>query len=118
MQPIAQLLSAALLVLVAPWASAQADATAPGRALFEHYCTRCHGANADGQSALGKLLTPQPANLRTSRLDAVQLADIIAAGGAARGRSPSMPAWGDQISSIELLSLVQYVASVRGTQQP
>lgn len=104
---------AALLGLAAPACWAQADASLHGRWVFEHYCSRCHGANADGQSELAKLLTPKPANLRTTRLDTAQLTDIITAGGAARGRSPSMPAWGEQLSSLDVTSVVEYLHTLR-----
>jgi mono/diheme cytochrome c family protein len=103
-------LSSALAAWCAPAAAAD---PAAGERVFQYFCVRCHGSNADGQSELAKLLNPRPANLRVSKLDPAQQAQIILFGGAARGRSASMPAWGDQIDSEQLTALVHYLQGLR-----
>lgn len=103
----------ALASALAAWAAPAAAGGGAGERVFQYYCARCHGSNADGQSELATLMNPRPANLRASRLDPAQQAQIILFGGAARGRSAGMPAWADQIDSEQLTALVHYLQGLR-----
>jgi mono/diheme cytochrome c family protein len=83
-----------------------------GRALFLQRCATCHGEGADGQSKLGQLLNPKPANLLVSQLDSAARNRIVRNGGAAVGRSPVMPNWGAELTETELRDVIAYVASI------
>ena len=84
-----------------------------GRAVFESRCLICHGARADGNSSLGKLMNPHPANLTVSSLSARERERIVRKGGAAVGRSSGMPAWEQELSAQEISAVVAYVGTLR-----
>lgn len=88
------------------------DAPARGQRLFAARCVVCHGANADGQGQLARMLDPKPANLRASRLDGRAREDIIRHGGAAVGRSAAMPRWEAELDEQQLRDVIAYVASI------
>lgn len=83
-----------------------------GKALFQRHCVVCHGERADGQSKLGKLMQPQPANLTHSTLGAAERERIIRKGGAAMGRSSGMPAWELELKDSDITTLVAYVGTL------
>jgi mono/diheme cytochrome c family protein len=108
-------LAAALALCAGPAArAAGADDASPerGHQVFETRCIVCHGANADGQGQLARMLDPKPANLRASRLDDAARQAIIRHGGAAVGRSPVMPRWELELDEQQLRDVIAYVASV------
>lgn len=85
---------------------------AAGKALFQRHCVVCHGERADGQSKLGKLMQPQPADLTHSTLGAAERERIIRKGGAAVGRSSGMPAWELEIKDTDIATLVVYLGTL------
>ena len=91
------------------------SAVQQGEQVFHTRCAICHGANADGQSNLAKIMTPKPANLRASLLDLKARTLIISKGGAAVGRSPNMPTWEPELTAQELQAVIAYVGSVKAT---
>ena len=83
-----------------------------GDIAFQSYCALCHGIHADGRGRAARLYSPRPANLRESRrTDAYKLA-IIRKGGAALGRSPYMPPWGDELTDEQVDDLVNFLRSI------
>ncbi len=96
-------------------ARAQTQPSHEGEQVFKARCVVCHGANADGQSALAKIMQPPPANLRTSKLSDDERSTIVRKGGAAVGRSPNMPIWEQELNEQELRAVLSYVRSIKGS---
>ncbi len=85
-----------------------------GRAIFKNYCSLCHGENGEGDGKMAKIIKdPPPFNLTLSRAPDDYLMQIITKGGAAMGRSPRMPAWGEQFSETERRSIIMYIKTLR-----
>ena len=80
------------------------------RALYQRWCASCHGHNGSGDGPNARYLPVPPAvhsspSQMSARSDDA-LYDVIAAGGAAYGRSARMPAFGQTLSPTEIRSLV------------
>lgn len=132
------LLSAALLLFVgcgaeestgggggAPSASAPADrpqpaavdtaqATAEAEAIFGSRCATCHGAGGAGDGPASKGLSPPPRDFRNADWQAEvsdeHITNIVLYGGAAVGRSPTMPGNPDLISKPHVVeALVEHI---------
>ncbi len=85
-----------------------------GRAIFKNYCSLCHGENGEGDGKMAKIIkNPPPFNLTLSRAPDEYLMQIISKGGAAMGRSPRMPPWGEQFSETERKSIILYIKTLR-----
>lgn len=85
-----------LTVVLVPTASAADSKRAEARRLYDARCAVCHGASGGGDGPAAKSLHPAPRSFRErafqrSVTDA-QLAAVIVRGGAAVGKSPTMPA--------------------------
>jgi mono/diheme cytochrome c family protein len=83
-----------------------------GRIAFEHYCALCHGQKGDGNGRAARLYTPKPANLIASDKNAQYKDLIIRRGGAALGRSPYMPPWGEELTEEQLVDVVNFLESI------
>ncbi len=94
-------------------AAAQAEPTREGDRVFQKNCARCHGAQADGDTAIAKVVKPPPPNLRRSSLSDAQIKQIVVQGGEGVGRSPIMPNWGFQLSTEEIDAVVAYVIGLK-----
>src|SRR5215831_7780490 len=68
-----------------------------GRALYQQYCSTCHGAQGKGDGPAASALNPRPRDHTDGRymnaLSDAHLKQVISEGGAAVQRSPLMPAW-------------------------
>ena len=85
-----------------------------GRRLYNNYCVLCHGPNGEGDGKMAKIIkNPPPFNLTKSIMPDLYLEGIITRGGAAMGRSPRMPIWGEQFSKPEVHSVIMYIKSLR-----
>lgn len=84
-----------------------------GRATFIGRCVLCHGQEAMGDGRMAARLTPKPANLTKSRAPDSYLKMIISKGGAAVGRSPSMPTWEGDLTASEISSVIMYINTLR-----
>ena len=85
-----------------------------GQDIFTSRCVLCHGKHGEGDGRMAKVIkNPPPADLTASRLPDDYLKQIIREGGAGVKRSPQMPPWGDQLSAVEIDSLVLYLKSIR-----
>lgn len=108
-----------------PAPTAATGATAPptagaapqAKAIFEQRCTPCHGIGGAGDGVASASLTPKPRNFtdatwQTSVEDAY-LEKIIKYGGAAVGKSPSMPGNPDLNDPAVLTALKDVVRSLK-----
>lgn len=80
------------------------------KALFGLRCAPCHGANAQG--LIGPNLTDNAWLHGTGKL--TDIYGVVDGGVAAKG----MPAWGRQLSPIELRKVVAFIGTLRGTNVP
>lgn len=85
-----------------------------GRILYLKYCAVCHGATGAGDGFNAYNLRPtEPRNFTDrqimSRLTDDQLFSAISRGGASRGISSLMPAWGDTFNGRQIRYIVRYL---------
>ena len=80
------------------------------KALFGQRCMPCHGAN--GQGLIGPNLTDSSWIHGAGKLTDIYA--VVEGGVAAKG----MPAWGRQLTPIELRKLVAFVGTLRGSNLP
>jgi mono/diheme cytochrome c family protein len=83
-----------------------------GEAVFANRCSVCHGAQADGRSALAEVMAVKPANLRASLLSEDERRAIVSQGGVGVGRSPNMPAWKDELGEADLAAVLAFAATL------
>lgn len=83
---------------------------ADAKALFGLRCAPCHGANAQG--LIGPNLTDNSWLHGAGKL--TDIYGVVDGGVAAKG----MPAWGRQLSPIELRKVVAFVGTLRGSNVP
>lgn len=83
--------------------------TPSGAALFSKYCSLCHGAGGAGDGRAASVQKVPPANLTVSTRPRSYKMRIVREGGAALGRSSSMPAWRDVLTDEEIADVVEYV---------
>ncbi len=85
-----------------------------GELLYKTYCTRCHGDKGKGDGKMARIVkSPPPFDLTKSRQNDSYLELIITTGGEIMQRSPQMPPWGDELSRHDILSVIQYIKSLR-----
>jgi mono/diheme cytochrome c family protein len=98
-----------LLSITIPVAWAAGDAH-HGEAIFQQYCQGCHGPDGRGG---GKGFMPHVGPL--ARKDYIEhltdeyLAEVIAEGGPAAGKSGFMPAWKSTLSPQAIADVVAYI---------
>ena len=85
---------------------------ARGAALFSKYCSLCHGAGGAGDGRAASVQNVPPANLTVSWRTRDYKMQIVRDGGAAVGRSSSMPAWRDVLTDADIANVVDYVQTL------
>jgi mono/diheme cytochrome c family protein len=93
-------------------ARAEAQDVARGAAVFQRYCTLCHGPSGEGQGRAAPLHRPPPADLTRSEVNDAYRELIIRSGGAAVGRSPGMPPFQDELTERQVRDLVAYLRRI------
>ncbi len=88
------------------------NAVGRGEVVFKTNCVLCHGVKGDGKGRASVLFDPPPANLTRSDKNDEYKTMIITMGGAAMGRSPVMPVWGEQLSTQEINDVVAYLRTI------
>jgi mono/diheme cytochrome c family protein len=92
-----------------------ADPTAQATEIFATRCTPCHGAEGRGDGVASASLVPKPRNFHDaawqSSVQDDYLAKIIQYGGAAVGKSPTMPANPDLRDPAVIQGLALHVRS-------
>lgn len=88
--------------------------------IFALRCTTCHGENGAGDGPASKGLSPPPRNFQDpawqDEVSDEHIANIIQYGGAAVGRSPTMPGNPDLTGKPDVVAAL--VAHVRGLRSP
>ena len=85
-----------------------------GQLIYNKRCAICHGITGNGKGRIAEAMkTPKPANLIQSKLSDIDLKQIISGGGISVSRSSGMPPWKNQLSSIELDSVINYIKTFR-----
>ena len=100
-------------LLFLPAHAAQPD-LAQGKKKYMQLCAPCHGASGRGDGPAAAALNPKPRDYTDKKFsisdDAMR--DIIKRGGAAMGKSPVMPAWGQALSDEDIRNLIAYIRSL------
>lgn len=85
-----------------------------GELMYNTYCVRCHGKEGLGDGKMSRIIkTPPPANLVKSGADDRYMELIITVGGEVMKRSAQMPPWGDELSRHDILSVIEYIKTMR-----
>jgi len=86
-------------------AAGYAQNEAEGKKLYATYCAGCHGDKGKGDGAAASALPVKPANLSDgtvmNQLPDKFLVEIVTKGGVAVGKSPLMPALGQQFTQTQ-----------------
>lgn len=97
-----------------PGAAAAFDAAAS----FRTICSSCHGPSGSGDGPMAAALTPKPAHFSdpafwaSKRGKDAELVKAIRMGGAAVGRSSSMPAWGSMFNEEQARALLAFLKTL------
>lgn len=106
-----------LLAAAAGWlaviAAPSVMAAEQGERLYTMLCVQCHGSNGDGRGVNATHMSVQPRSHidrgeMMARTDE-DLFKVIQQGGSSINKSVLMPAWGINLSSDEINSLVAYL---------
>jgi mono/diheme cytochrome c family protein len=89
-----------------------------GSIAFRTYCVLCHGTGGKGDGRAAKMYMPRPADLTVSPFNDQYKEMIIKGGGAAVGRSPFMPPWGDELTDEQLRDVLAFLRELRKTGKP
>lgn len=88
-----------------------------GRKIYRARCETCHGSSGQGDGRMSRIIrNPSPADLTRSTLSHDETIAIVSAGGKAVGRSGRMPPWGQELLYSELVSVVNYLLTMRAAQ--
>src|SRR5438046_8952465 len=108
------LLSSAVLLALA----AQAPADSGPAALYQAWCSKCHGADGRGRAAATTRLGVPPADLQECAASTAEpearWIGIVTRGGAAFGLSLDMPAFGEAGTPAQIRAVVRYARSLCG----
>lgn len=107
----------AVAALIAGVLATPAEAQPPrsGAQVFAAHCARCHGIRGDGDTAIARVVSPKPPDLRRSGLDLARVREIVRGGGEGVGRSPIMPRWSGEIADADIEAVTAYAFSLRET---
>ena len=97
-----------------PWTSQEfVNASADrGKVIYKEYCAQCHGFTGKGDGPAASGLQPKPAihaNILFEKLPIDYLYNVINHGGAAMGKSPSMPYWNLTIGQQGVADVMAYL---------
>lgn len=89
---------------------------AAGKAKFQMLCSTCHGSAGKGDGAAAAGLNPKPRNFADAaymktRTD-TDLKNIITNGGAAVGKSASMPPWKASLNDQDVGNIIAFIRSL------
>jgi len=109
------LLMLMLLSRLVPGAAfaAQPDPTR-GKEKYQQLCAACHGPSGKGDGPAAAALNPKPRDYTDKKFSMSDQAmhDVIKRGGAAVGKSPVMPAWGQALSDQDIRDVIAYIRAL------
>jgi len=110
-----KLLLAAGLAAFTSLSWAQGDAKR-GEALYQVYCTQCHGVSGDGKGVNAAYMAVMPRDHTdtkemTARTDE-ELFKVVKLGGKSINKSVLMPAWGRNLSDDDIHALVAHLRNM------
>src|SRR6266487_867659 len=98
--------------------AAQAPADSDGAALYQAWCSKCHGADGRGRAAATTRLAVPPADLQECKASTAETEQrwigIVTQGRAAFGLSLDMPAFGEAGTQAQIRAVVRYARSLCG----
>lgn len=110
------LLSTLVLCLVWYPLSLQAANVQVGKALYQQYCSTCHGPQGKGNGPAAAAMRPKPRDHTDgnymNKLSDAHLMKVISKGGAAVGRSPLMPPWEGTLSPQQIRDVIAYLRTL------
>jgi cytochrome c oxidase cbb3-type subunit 3 len=102
-------------MLLWPNATLAANATA-GEAVYQQYCSVCHGAQGKGNGPAATAMQPKPRDHTNgtymNRFSDTHLRKVIGEGGAAVGRSPLMPSWNATLTPEQIGDVIAYLRTL------
>ncbi|GIX48366.1 MAG: hypothetical protein KatS3mg131_2577 [Candidatus Tectimicrobiota bacterium] len=97
------------------WPLQAADLEA-GKALYQQYCSTCHGPEGKGNGPAAAAMQPKPRDHTDGRymnaLSDAHLFKVISQGGAAVGKSPLMPAWQGVLTPQQIRDVMAYLRTL------
>lgn len=104
------------VLFVAGLANAQTADVAAGKTKFQTLCASCHGPAGKGDGPATAALNPKPRNFSDvaymkTRTDA-DLKNVIVNGGAAAGKSASMPPWKASLKDQDVVNMIAYIRTL------
>jgi len=110
------ILSFLLLATAGASSPVRAQNQAEGRNLYASYCSTCHGDKGRGDGVAAAALPVKPRDHTNgavmNALSDQFLADIIAKGGGAVGKSTFMPSWGASLNEKQIRDVVAYIRTL------
>jgi mono/diheme cytochrome c family protein len=89
---------------------------AAGRALYQQYCSMCHGPKGKGNGPAAAAMNPKPRDHTDgpymNALSDAHLTKVISEGGAVVQLSPLMPAWKETLSSQQIADIIAYLRTL------
>jgi mono/diheme cytochrome c family protein len=108
------------ILLLLPGSSSAQNA-GEGKKLYASYCVTCHGEQGKGDGPASKALPVKAADhtngAAMNQLSDKYLSDVISKGGPAVGKSPIMPAWGNQFKEQQVRDLIAFIRSLAEPSQ-
>jgi mono/diheme cytochrome c family protein len=90
--------------------------SAAGRALYQQYCSTCHGPQGKGNGPAAMAMIPKPRDHTDGHymnaLSDAHLAKVITEGGAAVQRSPLMPSWQGTLTPQQIHDVIAYLRTL------
>ena len=110
------LLTLGLLIHVGHPGALLAGDSAAGRALYQQYCSVCHGPQGKGDGPAASTMNPKPRDHidghYMNALSEAHLTTVISEGGAAVQRSPLMPSWKGTLTPQQIQDVIAYLRTL------
>src|SRR5436309_13288028 len=98
--------------------AAQAPADSGPAALYQAWCSKCHGTDGRGRAAASTRLAVPPGDLQECQASTAEpearWIELVTRGGAAFGLSPDMPAFGEAGTPAPVRAVVRDARSAVG----